>query len=112
MGKSREIQAARLANRSERRRSSLHCRGSVSWRSSARNRSATRSKEARLRTAQAKADDKYAEMQELEADLVEELEEINDRWEEKGEQIDQVEVGLEKSDIQIIETALVWLPTG
>ena len=79
---------------------------------SARNRSATRSKEARLRTAQAKADDKYAELQELEADLVEELEEINDRWEEKGEQIDQVEVGLEKSDIQIIETALVWLPTG
>jgi len=77
---------------------------------SARNRSATRSKEARLRSAQAKADDKYAELAELEADLVEELEEINDKWEEKGEAIEMIEVGLEKSDIQIVETSLVWLP--
>ena len=79
---------------------------------SARNRRATRSKEARLRTARAKADDKFAELQDLEADLVEELEEINDRWEDRGEEIEEVEVGLEKSDIQITETALVWLPTG
>ncbi|MDX2343139.1 MAG: hypothetical protein QNL12_05085 [Acidimicrobiia bacterium] len=77
---------------------------------SARNRGATRSKEARLRTAQAKADDKYTELQTLEADLVEELEDINDKWEDIGEQIDEIEVGLEKTDIQIEETALVWLP--
>jgi predicted nucleic acid-binding Zn-ribbon protein len=79
---------------------------------SARNRSATRSKEARLRTAQAKADDKYADLQELEAELVEELEEINDKWEERAQQATEVEVGLEKADIQIAETALVWLPIG
>ncbi len=78
---------------------------------SARNRSATRSKESRLRTAEAKADDKYAELQALETELVEELEEINDLWEAKGEQIDEIEVGLEKADIQINEIALVWLPT-
>ncbi len=77
---------------------------------SARNRGATRSKEARLRTAQAKADDKYTELQTLEADLVEDLEEINDRWEEKGQLIDEIEIGLEKTDIQIAETALVWMP--
>ena len=77
---------------------------------SARNRRSTRSKEARLRTARAKADDKYAELQDLEAELIEELEEINDRWEDRGNEITEVEVGLEKSDIQIIETALVWLP--
>ena len=87
-------------------------RGTRSVTGSARNRSATRSKEARLRTAQAKADDKFAELAELEADLVEELEEINDRWEERGESIAPVEVGLEKSDIQIIEIALVWMPLG
>ncbi len=79
---------------------------------SARNRRATRSKEARLRTARAKADDKYAELQELETDMVEELEEINDRWEDLAEEIELVEVGLERSDIRILETALVWLPTG
>ena len=78
---------------------------------SARSRKATRSKEARLRTAQAKADDKLAELQDLEADMVEELEEINDRWEDLGEEIEEIEVGLEKSDIQIAEIALVWLPT-
>ena len=77
---------------------------------SARNRGATRSKEARLRTAQAKAGDKYAELQDLEADLVEELEEINDRWEDRANEIDEIEVGLEKTDIRIEEAALVWLP--
>jgi len=79
---------------------------------SARNRSATRSKEARLRSAQAKADDKYAELQDLEAELVAELEEINDTWEERVEEIDEVEIGLEKADIQVAETALLWLPEG
>jgi hypothetical protein len=78
---------------------------------SARNRKATRSKEAKLRTAQAKADDKFADLQALEADLVEELEDINDQWEERAEEIEEVEVGLEKTDIQIAETALLWLPT-
>ncbi len=78
---------------------------------SARKRSATRSKQARLRSAQEKADDKYAELQSLEADLVEDLEEINDKWEDRAEQVEEVEVGLEKADIQIVETALVWLPS-
>ncbi len=79
---------------------------------SARNRRATRSKQARLETAQGKADDKYADLAELEADLVEELEEINDEWEEAAAGIEPVEVGLEKADIQIVETALVWMPTA
>jgi hypothetical protein len=78
----------------------------------ARNRRATRSKEARLRTVQAKADNKYAALQTLETDMVEELEEINDRWEDRGEQIEPVEIGLEKSDMQIADMALVWLPIG
>ena len=87
-------------------------RGTRSVTGSARSRSARRSKEARLRSAQAKADGKFAELAELEADLVEELEEINDRWEERGEAIEPVEVGLEKADIQVVETSLVWLPLG
>ena len=85
-------------------------RNTRSMTGTARNRSATRSKEARLRTAQAKADDKYAALADLEAELVEDLEEINDRWEEKGEAITPVEVGLEKNDIQIVEMSLLWLP--
>jgi hypothetical protein len=76
----------------------------------ARSRRARRSKEARLETARAKAGDKYAELNDLEAELVAELEEINDKWEEKGDAIEPIEVGLEKNDIEILETALVWLP--
>jgi len=85
-------------------------RSTRSMTGTARNRSATRSKETRLRTAQAKADDKYAALTELEAELVEELEEINDRWEERGRSITPVEIGLEKSDIQVLELSLLWLP--
>jgi hypothetical protein len=77
---------------------------------SARSRRARQSKEARLQSAQAKAEDKYAEVQRLEDELVEELEEINDRWEDAGESIEDMEVGLEKSDIHVAEIGLVWLP--
>lgn len=79
---------------------------------SARSRNARRSKEARLETTLGKASDKYAELSELEAELVEELEEINDEWEERAGEIESVEIGLEKSDIRVIQTALLWIPTG
>jgi hypothetical protein len=85
-------------------------RSTRSMTGTARNRSATRSREARLRTAQAKADDKYAALADLEAELVEELEDINDRWEEWGNSLTPLAVGLEKSDIQIVELSLLWLP--
>ncbi|NNC76139.1 MAG: DUF87 domain-containing protein [Acidimicrobiia bacterium] len=77
---------------------------------SARTRSATRSKEQRLRTAQAKVDDKVIKVDELESELTDELVEINDSWEEKGQEIEVVDIGLEKSDIHVDEVALVWIP--
>ena len=78
---------------------------------SASSRRARKSKEARLDTALGKADDKYAELAELETELTEELEEINDRWEATAAEIEVVEVGLEKADIQVIDMSLLWLPT-
>ena len=79
---------------------------------SARSRNARRSKEARMDTATAKAQDKYAELNDLETELTAELEEINDKWEETAAAIEPLEVGLEKSDIQLVETALLWMPLG
>jgi len=79
---------------------------------SARSRRAARSKEQRLATAEAKAHDKAAERQRLETDLIEELEEINDRWEAHAEAVEETEVGLEKNDISIDEMALVWIPVA
>jgi hypothetical protein len=75
-----------------------------------RSRKTARSKEARLETAQAKAGDKYSELNDLEAELKAELEQINDKWEERAGEIDTVDVGLEKDDIHVVEIALLWLP--
>ncbi len=77
---------------------------------SARSRRGARSKEQRLATAQAKASDTSAEIEELEAELREELEDINDRWETRGDAIEPVEIGLEKNDIDVVELVLLWIP--
>ena len=50
-------------------------------------------------------------MLELDHEMREELEEINDKWEEIGEDVETIEVGLEKSDILVEDVALVWIPS-
>ncbi len=86
------------------RRSTRSVTGSASARRSAA------SKEERLRTAQVKTQSKMDELAELENEMILDLEEINDRWEEIGQEIESVEVGLEKNDIHVDEVALVWIP--
>ena len=79
---------------------------------SARSRASRRSKEQRLETAHGKVQDAWQAMSDLEQDLLDELEEINDRWESAAEQVETLEVGLEKDDIQVDELMLVWVPVG
>ncbi len=79
---------------------------------SARRRQQTRNKEQRLRSAQDKAVTEWEEMAALEAEMVEELEAINDEWEEVGADIETIEVPLEKTDIHIEDLTLVWIPTA
>ena len=76
----------------------------------AASRRAARSKEQRLSSAQDKAQDKADELRELDTDLILELEEINDKWEDVATEVEDVEVGLEKTDIKVDEVALVWIP--
>jgi len=78
---------------------------------SARSRAARRSKEQRLATAEGKVGDYADEMLELDRELREELEEINDRWEEVALDLEPVEIGLEKSDILVEDVGLVWIPS-
>jgi len=77
---------------------------------SARSRAARRSKEQRLESAEGKVSDYADEMLALDRELREELEEINDRWEEIGGDIETMEIGLEKSDIHVEDVALIWVP--
>jgi len=50
-------------------------------------------------------------MLELDQELREELEEINDRWEDVGADIETLEIGLEKSDILVEDVTLIWIPS-
>ena len=79
---------------------------------SSRSRASRRSKQQRLETAHGKVQDAWQAMSDLEQDLLDELEEINDRWESTAEQVEPLEVGLEKDDIQVDELTLVWVPVG
>ena len=78
---------------------------------SMRRRQTTLGKEQRLESAQEKATSEWDDMAALEAELTEELEEINDRWEATADEIEDVEIGLEKTDIHVAELALLWLPS-
>ena len=53
--------------------------------------------------------DKVDAIAEIEQDLVSEVEDINDKWEDVAADIDTIEIGLEKTDIKVDEVALVWV---
>jgi hypothetical protein len=66
----------------------------------------------RLDAAQGQLADREHDLEELEADLLEEITEVNDRWEAVGREVEAVQVGLEKTDVTVQEIALVWVPVG
>ncbi len=73
-------------------------------------RSMTRKAERRLETAQRKVDDEVEDLADLEADLTEEVADIAAVWADKAADIETVEIGLEKTDVNIGSLALVWIP--
>ncbi|NNC93563.1 MAG: DUF87 domain-containing protein [Acidimicrobiia bacterium] len=84
-------------------------RRSRSLSGASRRRSQTQRTQQRLRTAEAKVQDKVEAITEIEQDIVLEVEEINDKWEDIAADIDTIEVGLEKNDISVDEVTLVWV---
>ncbi|MEN8143613.1 MAG: DUF87 domain-containing protein [Gemmatimonadota bacterium] len=78
----------------------------------ASRRSQTRRTKERLRSAEERASAKEAEIEDLEADLADELDEISTKWSEAAGEIEVIDVGLEKTDIQVEEVSLVWIPVG
>ncbi|MEX2419398.1 MAG: hypothetical protein WD652_03375 [Acidimicrobiia bacterium] len=75
-------------------------------------RSMTRKAEQRLGSAEAKAAKEVADVDELEADLDEEFAEITQRWRKAVEDIETLEIGLEKTDIVVDSPVLVWIPVN
>ena len=75
-----------------------------------RSRSQTSQAAQRLESQKNRVDDAVGTIQELEADLADELVAITDAWEAKAAAVGIKQVGLEKSDVVVDEIVLAWLP--
>ncbi len=64
----------------------------------------------RVETALNRLDEKTANLQELEANLADSLIDIDDEWNDKATDIDELPVGLEKTDITIDDLIVAYLP--
>jgi hypothetical protein len=78
----------------------------------ASKRGQTKRTEQRLATAEDKLAAKLEDLEALEQDAILDIEEINDAWKEKADEIEEIEIGLEKTDIHVEDVGLVWIPTG
>lgn len=65
-----------------------------------------------METALARAEVKSGDLADLEAQLTDDLSDIVARWDDLAAQVEPLEVPLEKSDVSITATALVWIPTA
>ena len=76
----------------------------------ASRRTATRNAEARADAAAQALEDKTADLADLEYQLEDEVNEIMSEFEEMIGQSEKVEIGLESSDVRVVETKAVWIP--
>ena len=66
----------------------------------------------RLRSAEEKKEEKERELEELEDKLAEEISAISDRWKIAADQIEEIEIPLEKADVDVEEVSVLWIPVG
>ena len=66
----------------------------------------------RLESARNRLGERVDAVEDLEEELADAILEIDERWQEAAEDVAPLEVGLEKTDIQVDQVALVWIPRG
>ena len=66
----------------------------------------------RARTAAEKVESSQEALEELEQEILDDVAAIDAEWDEKGREIEPVEITLESTDVRIDELALVWVPTS
>jgi hypothetical protein len=74
-------------------------------------RSRTQLTGAKVSAAEERVESRVADIEDLEQELAEKVAEIDAKWRDRAMDIETVEIGLEKSDIDVDELALVWVPT-
>ncbi len=78
----------------------------------ASRRAQTRRTEERMASAAGKLADKTAELDLLEDELGDEVMEITARWNDTANQLETVDIPLEKTDVRVSTLSLLWLPVG
>ncbi len=76
----------------------------------ARRRGTTKASAQRLETAENKMERLVDDAEELEAELEEEVTEIDAKWMEAGKGITTLDVGVEKTDVKVTQLVLGWIP--
>ena len=76
----------------------------------ASRRNQTRKTQERLASAVDKVETKLDLLDDLEDDLAADFEQISSKWDQAAADITTVEIGLEKSDIDVHDLALLWIP--
>ena len=75
--------------------------------------SATRARRAaqrRVDAASERVDAKVAEYEVLQEEFQDEVGDLVAEWDDKAQDVEEMEIGLEKNDITVAETVLVWIP--
>jgi hypothetical protein len=91
------------------RRSTRSMAGALSSAASRRGVS-VRSAE-RRETAKSKVDTTRDDLAELEQELADEIAAIDERWRAVADEVDTLSIRLEATDVRVVETRLVWVPT-
>ena len=78
----------------------------------ARRRGTTKAAGERVDAAENKLERLMADLEDLEAELAEELIEIDERWMETAKEITELQVGLEASDVKVAQISLTCLPVS
>ena len=87
------------------------CRSRGSMLSSAsRRHSSTQAAGARLDAAESKIQGLQQDLADLEQQLVDEVQTITDKWNAVAQEITTASVPLERTDVKVVQRALVWLP--
>jgi hypothetical protein len=65
----------------------------------------------RRESAQEKAVAVTDDLAELEQEILDEVAEIDDRWKQTAAEVDTLQIRLEATDVRVLETRLVWVPS-
>jgi hypothetical protein len=65
----------------------------------------------RRESAEEKVETTKDELAELEQEILDEVAEIDERWKATAEEIDTLQIRLEATDVRVLETRLVWVPS-